>query len=303
MREEDDNSNPILARIRQELGKLPLSDDEITQVVPQLAATCQLMKLTDLDSQFFDFHRKVNAVVERFAADGLTTGDYLKAALTRPSLFSQSPATIAGNITGVVERFATDGLTTGDYLKAALKQPQLFYQSPATLAGNITGVVERFAAKGLTTGDYLKAALKQPQLFYQAPATVIGHVNLLIDLHRQGLVTFPGEANAPPGQPLVPLFAFLLKNPAYFSLADDNFTLREISARVTGERPTRAALIRRSRYQVESELAETLGQPDADAPVPKVPRPSNGSDPEPHARNLLLRALIRGGLVKGTLQR
>jgi hypothetical protein len=33
-----------------------------------------------------------------------------------------------------------------------------------------------------------------------------------------------------------------------------------------------------------------------------VPPPEDGSDPGPHARNLLLRALIREGYVKGKLR-
>jgi hypothetical protein len=60
----------------------------------------------------------------------------------------------------VAERFADEGLSTKDYLKAALKQPKLFGQSPETIAGNVRSVIARFADDGLTTRDYLKAALK-----------------------------------------------------------------------------------------------------------------------------------------------
>ena len=35
----------------------------------------------------------------------------------------QSPITIAANIAGLVEHFAAEGLTTKDYLQAALKDP------------------------------------------------------------------------------------------------------------------------------------------------------------------------------------
>ena len=244
----------------------------------------------------------VAGVVERFTKDGLTTGDYLKAVLQQPSLFFMSPATVAANITGVVERFAADGLKTGDYLKAALKRPRLFSQSPTTITSNITGVAEHFATDGLTRGEYLKAALKQPQLFSHAPGTVIGHVNMLINLHRQGLVTFPAQPDQ--NQSLRPVFEFLVKNPVFFSLASDNFTLREISARGTGEQTRGTTLLRRPRHQVESDLAGSLGHSDQKAPVPKVPQPAEkGSDRGPHARNLLLRALIREGIVKGTLER
>jgi len=57
----------------------------------------------------------------------------------------QSPTTIAANITGLVERFAAEQLTTKDYLRAALKDPALFCQSPTTIEANIRGVARRFA--------------------------------------------------------------------------------------------------------------------------------------------------------------
>ncbi len=244
----------------------------------------------------------ITGVAEHFAADGLTTRAYLQVARRYPSIFTSSPATAIGNITGVVEPFAAQGLTQRDYLKAALKQPQLFSLSPATVAGNITGVVDHFAADGLTTRAYLRAALKQPPLFTQSPATIIGHVHLLLDLHRQGLVHFKGEAAAHP-QPLAPLFAFLVRNPAYFCLAAENYTLREVSAHVRGERPTGSELLLRPLYRVEEELSHALGNADPSKPVPKERPPQEGGDVRRHARNVLLRALIREGFVKGTLER
>ena len=41
------------------------------------------------------------------------------------------------NVSGVVERFADEGLTTRDYLKAALKNPSLFSLAPETVARHI----------------------------------------------------------------------------------------------------------------------------------------------------------------------
>jgi hypothetical protein len=126
---------------------------------------------------------------------------------------------------------------------------------------------------------------------------------MLIDLHCQGLVHFPGEENAPPDQSLQPLFAFLIRNPVFFCLADDNYALRSISAHARGERSSGVQLIKRTRHRVEQELSQALGHDDLDAPVPKEPHPSEGGDPDRHARNLLLRALIREGMVKGKLER
>jgi hypothetical protein len=163
-------------------------------------------------------------------------------------------------------------------------------------------VPAHFREHGLTVGSYLRAAVLQPSLFYRSPATVIGHVNLLIDLYRQELLSVPGQGNTPSDQPLRPLLAFLVRNPQFFAFADDNYALREIYARTMPEPPQGAALLTRPRHRVERELADALGHDYLDTPVAKAPAPSAGGEPGAHARNLLLRALIQEGLVKGTLR-
>jgi hypothetical protein len=230
----------------------------------------------------------VEDVVKRFRDQGLTAPDYVLAAVEQPSLFIQRPSTLIGNIEGVVEYFAAEGLTTRDFLQAAIKQPQLFYQKPETLIANIESVKKHFAAYGLTTHEYLQAALKQPSLFVQKPSTIIGHANLIESLHNEGILAIDQ------GKPA--LLAFILKYPRYLSLADDNFHLREIAARTTNSQ----ASLHVPRKDVESHLATALGYPDMKMPAPKIDRPdSPGADLGPHARNLLLRALIHEGYLKG----
>src|SRR3984885_6724008 len=231
------------------------------------------------------------AVVAHFAAAGLTIADYLRAAERQPQILSQRSATLIGNIEGVVGHFAAEGLTTRAYLQAAIRQPQLFYQKPETLIANIEGVAGHFAAEGLTTRAYLQAAVQQPPLFYQKPLTIIGHINLIESLQNEGLLAI--------GQGMPALFSFVLKNPMYLSLADDNFHLREIAARAGGS----CVPLRVPSRNVESSLARALGHPDLKIPVPRIDRPDSPSaDLGPHARNLLLRALIREGHIKGTVR-
>jgi hypothetical protein len=62
-------------------------------------------------------------------------------ALPWPNLFTQAPDTIAANIAGVVERFAAQGMTTKDYLQAALKQPTLFSMKPATITRHVELII------------------------------------------------------------------------------------------------------------------------------------------------------------------
>ncbi len=252
-------------RIEQALRELPLNEEEIGQTAQLLLANSVVLPhITKPDSSFFRFRDKM---------------------------------------TEVVEHFAPHGLQLRDYLHAAVRQPAIFCQSPATLTANIETVAEHFAPHGLELRDYLHAAVRQPALFCQSPATLIGHVNLIIDLHRQGLASFPGQEDAPAHQPLRPVFDWLVKNPAFFCLADDNFALREVFARITGDRPARASLLTRPRRRLENDMAAALGQADLRQPIPKEPAPENGGQPDSHARNQLLRALVHAGIVKGTLER
>src|SRR5208337_2632257 len=153
MSDDSDASARFLPRICEGLDKLPLTDEQKVEIAPKILAGARFLdtrggRVHDgnlrEDSRFFDFEAKIRSVVGRFAAQGLNTRDYLQAALNQPSLFAQSPVTIAGNIDGVVDRFAADGLTTRDYLQAALKQPQLFYQSPDTIGRHIDIIMDLY---------------------------------------------------------------------------------------------------------------------------------------------------------------
>lgn len=183
MDESEDPSLCFLPRIREELDKLPLTKEQKTELATRL-----LKRAVDLDgldankgyltadSPYFEFAKKIGAVVEQFKADGLTQEAYLAAALRRPELMFMNPATVIGNIDGMVKRFEAEGLTTRAYLDAALKRPAILDQSPETISNNLTGVVSTFQDSGMTVGSYLAASLKQPQLFQQVPDTIIGNI-------------------------------------------------------------------------------------------------------------------------------
>jgi hypothetical protein len=245
----------------------------------------------------------VETIVSHFAAHGLTKGDYLRAAVKHPQLFVQRPQTFIANVEGVTNHFRAAGLTVADYLRAAIRHPQLFLHRPQTLIANVEGVTDHFRAAGLSVADYLRAAVRQPQLFAQRPQTIIGHVNLLIGLYHKDLASFHGQKDAPPDQPVQPLFAFLTRNPFFFCLADDNLTLRDIYAGISDKHFASTYFLSKPRQRVEADTAAALGHSDLSRPVPKELHPGEGGDLGPHARNLLLRALIREGIVKGTLER
>jgi len=198
-------------------------------------------------------------------------------------------------VEAVAGRFRDQGLSLEDYLRAALKQPSLFARSPTAIIAAVEAVAGRFRDQGLSLEDYLRAALKQPSLFTMAPATIVGHINLLMDMQLQGLVTFPSAAIARHRQPPRSMFDWLVKNPVYLCLADDNFLLREIAAYATRTPRAGTALLTRHRHQVERDLAEALGHIDLKQPVPK--------ELGRNARNVLLRALIREKILQGTLGR
>jgi hypothetical protein len=191
MTEGDDNSNAILARIRQELGKLPLSEHEIAQTASRLADSFLLRErsITNSTSTFFDFRRKIHAVPEHFAPASLTLEDYLRAAVKQPPLFYLSPNTIIANVEGVARHFHDHGLTISHYLRTAVKQPQLFYQSPKTIIANIEGVTRHFHDHGLTVEDYLRAAVRHPPLFARSPKTIIANIEGIARRFRDHGVT------------------------------------------------------------------------------------------------------------------
>ena len=225
--------------------------------------------------------KNITEVVDTFVADGLTLSDYLEATKKHAALFVMNPKTIVENVRLVVDHFSADGLSQHDYLQAALKQPQLFVQKPATIIRNIEEVVNRFSADGLSQHDYLQAALKQPRLFAQKSETIIGHVNLLTRLCTAGILTVRRTSDEKPSNAAV--LRFMVNTPQYFSLADDNFALREIYARVLNVSPS-PSLLRKPRGQVENELALALGHADLKEPVPKC---EPNADSGPHARAVL----------------
>jgi hypothetical protein len=194
-----DLSSRLLPRIRRELDKLPLSDEQKARIIPRILENARFLDTRAgrttaggliEDSDLFAFDQKLHALLERFADDGLTAETYLKAASECPRLLYQSPDALIMKITAVVDRFAADGLTSRDYLKAMLMQPTLSGSDPVTVAKNIQGVVDHFAADGLTTRDYLRSAVRQPSLFYADPATVDDHIRGVVDrFAAEGLTT------------------------------------------------------------------------------------------------------------------
>jgi hypothetical protein len=210
MSEGDDNSQRFLSRIRQELDRLPLTEAEKENAVPELLRAANFLDTRggrtapgglDQDSPLFNFAPKITAVVTHFQNRGLTFQDYLAAAIKQPQLFYQSPATIASNIEGVVTHFAAHGLTTAEYLAAAVQAPSLFASSPATIASNIEGVVTQFAAHGLTTAEYLAAALRAPPLFVHSPAIIAANVGGVVERCADNGLTTPGYIRAALRQP------------------------------------------------------------------------------------------------------
>ena len=97
---------------------------------------------------------------------GVSTSQYSKLALARPTLFYQKPETTKSKIDAAVSLL---GVSRKDFIKAGLKQPQLFYQNPETLKSNVEKTAELLKIK---KNDWVKAAIKQPHLIYIKPDTI-----------------------------------------------------------------------------------------------------------------------------------
>ncbi len=268
----------------------------------------------------------IESVATHFKADGLTTADYLHAAIKRTRLLLHAPKTVIGKIERVVNHFKAEGMTLTGYLDCAKRQPALFHQKSKTVIGNIEDVVNHFKAAGLTTTDYLHAARLQPTLFYQDPTTLIKNINMVIGMYEKELIVWGGK-RAPKKQPDVrdhkPVLNFLITSPMFMCLSQNNYMLRTMHLATTQTRaPFR--ILSKAKGKVEDELRTHLGHADKTLPVPKTPEPEGLNDASgnatgkdafgqeithqerlariaPHAKNMLLRALIREHIVAGEL--
>lgn len=240
--------------------------------------------------------RHIEFVTERFAGDGLTASAYLRALATECSVLKQSPERIIQNVEAVTRHFAPDGLTCADYLRAVLRKPSLLHLRPQTVIDNIDTLVDQFSRAGMTRTLYLKAALSQPALFYQTPATVASRIFILSHLCAKGLLGVHESVSTKNDDGTAAAVRTALRNPVLLTLSNENLMLREIYVATLRASPG-VSIVTRPRRQIEQELIQTLDQGRSDS-VSKIDREQGHG---PHARNLLLRALIREGWVKGKL--
>jgi len=200
---------------------------------------------------------------------------YVAAALKQPSLFTQSPAKINGNIAGAADLL---GVKKAAYVAAALKQPSLFYQSPVTINANIEGAA---GLLGVKKAAYVAATLKQPSLFSQSPVTIYNHGRLMRLFNVRGII-----------EPDVDVY--FLKQPLLLTLADSNFKLRLAYAHFAGRREEeRYSLLSEKRGKIEKALVEVMVHDPAETMVNR-----NGgfsSDKRHHQ----LERMIETGLIKG----
>ncbi len=278
----------------------------VTRFSPDLTLKDYLDAAVECPSLFYrspgKIVKNIREVVKRFAPD-LTLKDYLDAALDQPQLFYQSPGRIVKNIREVVKRFAPD-LTLKDYLDAALGEASLFSQSPGRIVKNIREVVKRFAPD-LTLKDYLGAALGEASLFSQSPDTICGHINYIINLCERGIIEFGKRGRKKPGIrentdfDREKLFKYLCDNPHFLAFSDDNLQLREVYA-IKKNMPTS---LNPSRKKLEKEMGEMLGRNNLSMfPVDISPARLVRREGEPFTKemadNMMLRALIRAGIIK-----
>ena len=183
------STDRFVARIRDELRRLPLTAEQQEKLVPRLLQRTTFLD-TDgrvrppgklqVDSSLFNFAAKLQGVVARFEEHGLTLDDYLRAAIARPELFYQAPASVVQNIATTVTLFAEEGLTPRRYLAAALAEPTLFTQSAATTEAKIAGTVARLAKHGLSRRAYFKSALRNPTLFTRSPDSIAANLQATV---------------------------------------------------------------------------------------------------------------------------
>ena len=238
------------------------------------------------NSPLFNFEEKLQSLLTRFQANGLTYDDLKKASLKHPSVLTHALGKIERSVCDAVSTFEKDGLTVDAFLPPAMKQTSLLTLSRATIEYNIRTVVKTFAADGLTVEMYLHAALLQPSLFCQSPATIIGHIQKIFSLYDEGKIEITRGKNASlHGNGYRLLLNYLTNKPVLLTFANDNLELRghygdllnvmrasgcETTARKLGIRKKRKKclnVLSKSRLDVEKTVAQYYGHTDLDIPV------------------------------------
>jgi hypothetical protein len=125
-------------------------------------------------------------------------------------------------------------------------------------------------------------------------------------MYRNGRVTL-SKASYDRGvdRPLRPLFEFLSRNPIFMTLSSANLTLREIYATAT-DAPPSSGILTQKRWKFEQNVFDGYGHSDRTKQVPLSGYydsiEEGGAAAKKAGDTLMLRVLIRGGLLKGSVE-
>ena len=114
----------------------------------------------------------LKGLTAKFADEGLTYNEVLKAAKSNPFMLFHRPETMEYNIKEVAKRFKDFGMTTETYLKCGLRKSTLFSVSPDTIEKNINETVNLFKNYGLTTEEFIKCGILTPSIFILKPQSI-----------------------------------------------------------------------------------------------------------------------------------
>lgn len=116
--------------------------------------------------------RNLKGLTERFANEGLSYSQCLKAAKLNPFMLVQKPETMEYNIRETARRFASHGITTESYLQSALRNPPIFSISPKKIENNMRGHARALTFDGLSVAELFKIAQVHPAIYTMQPQTL-----------------------------------------------------------------------------------------------------------------------------------
>ena len=260
-----------------------------------------------------------------------------------PRILLQNPQITINNVEEVSRRFAHVGLTDFGYLQAIKRLPELLVQPPKVTINHINTITRNLARPNFSIEkhrniqqEYIKLGVYHPELF--SPSSDLSQRFCLI--YRAYENGYFSTATKTDNESLEALTNMLLKNKKYFGKNSDEILLKQILI-ATGiaaeDLNTKSKFLRSSTNKLEEKCFNILGHPDKSKPVQKkhslkldmderkkhypfIDLPVNRLLPvtqeikqsksnyelpneQEQADNLLLRTLIRAGLLKGQLDK
>lgn len=258
-----------------------------------------------------------------------------------PKILLQDPEITINNIEEVSQKFRHVGLTDFGYFVATERLPELLTQTPEITISHINNVTRSLAIPDFSIEkhrnlqrQYIKMGVQNPELFL-ASSPLSQHFCQIYRSYERGDFTAATKTDE---ESIESVTNMLASNRRYFGKTINDLVLKQVlvtSGVVDKDLNTKKKFLYSSPAKIEKKCFSALGHPNALEPVPKIhtqkpeiedlrknypassfssnnllPSSKEPKNSSPHnqptekekADNLLLRTLIRAGMIEGKLK-